>query len=504
MGWVVSTLKYQLFLYFTAREREDADRLYDTSIVYQNPEDITPQPSAKESHLRQSIWWRTLFLDQYYSTTLGRPLGISIMGDMSLQSSYMRKTFSPPYISRLDTYTTKFTALSRQIVSCSHLTNPEIDKFTDSLLELQGILPPEERFDQSWLHSNTELPRWPSNLYATTIHSNMHNYLILLNRRRQESNYSKKSPQSGIHATPERVSERKGYSRVISSCHEVLSAFTLLHRRIPIGLSYWENGQQAFNAAMILGLNILETGDFTDLPAVVTARDIFGEMQAKGICRPAKLAVSRLNVVLEATRVNGPTMDEKVMGNHGMILTEDPEIRGAVGEPYTPVVFRSGDNEQLRRNMDRSRLDVVSPKAQYSNSDRQDKIKVEKNDRGEGVGVIPRYQSSPEFKEEPVNDIPALTDYNKSPQMTMPFPSTIVGRDGNRQPYNTGIQDPRRMIRMGPYGQEPSSIPTTSTLGGHIGLPFVYSDGGPPQHYQPRSHPVSTQGPLGYAFSNHP
>lgn len=417
------------------------------------------------------------------------------MGDISLQSSYMRKSANPACISRLDTYTTRFTALSRQIISCSHLSNNEIDKFSDSLLQLQDILPPEERFDKSWLCADTELPQWPSNLHAIMLHSNIHDYLILLNRRRQDNNRLKRSPQSGVQTTSERTQER-GYFRVISSCHELLSAFSLLHQRIPIGLAYWDVGQQAFNAAMVLGLNILETRDFTDLGTVMAARDIFGDMQVKQICQAAKLAVSRLNIVLEAINGSRPSLDEKVMSNRGMILAEDPEIRGAVGEPYNPLTLRLSDGGRLRPNMNGSRLASSSPSTQYSDVHRKTQAKQEINGRVEEFGDIPRYQSPCGT----VNNFPPTTGYNKDLQSALPFPSTIVARDGDKRPYNTGVDDPRKMLRMGTW---PSSMSSACTMGNQNATPYVYTSAGLPQHHQqPVSYPSSEPGPLGYAFPN--
>lgn len=440
------------------------------------------------------MWWRLLSHDEYYSKTLGRPLGVSTIGDVS-QSSHMRKSANPACISRLDIYTTRYTTLSRQIISCSKLTNDEIDKFTDSLLQIQDILPPEERFDKSWLCSGTELPEWPSNFHAAVIHSNMHNYLILLNRRRQDINHLKRSAQSGAQTASQRIQE-SGYLRVISSCHEVLSAFSFIHQRIPIGLAYWEVGQQAFNAAMILGLNIIETRDLTDFRTVVAARDIFGEMQVNFICQASKLAVSRINTVLEAINGSRPNLDEKVMSNCGMILAEDPEIRGAVGETYNPMTPRLSDGGRLRPNMNDSRGASASPSSRYSDVDRKTQAKQEINGQVEGFKDIPRYQSP----SGNVNHFPATTSYNKEIQPTLPFPSTMVGREGGKRPYNTGVDHPRKMLRMGTW---PSSMSSASTMGNQNATPYVYTSAGPPQHLQQSvTYPSSEPGSLGYVFPN--
>ncbi|KAK2756107.1 hypothetical protein FQN54_005515 [Arachnomyces sp. PD_36] len=450
--------------------------------LYQNPEEINPRPSEKQMRLRQNVWWRALYLDQYYSTVLGRPLGISTMGDKSLHASFLKEA-DPGPVSSINTYTTKYIEISRQIISCENLTNPEIDKFTDSLLRLQDTLPPEERFDHSWLSSDAELPL--VNLNALNLHSSLHNYLILLNRRRQP-------PLSGIQSAPER-GQKRGYIRVISSCHEVLSVFSVVHQRLQIGLTYWEIGQQAFNAAMILGLNIIETGDFTDLPVVVATRDIFHEMWVKDICRPAGLAVERLDKLLKAAESNESSMNEKVMENRGMFLVEDPEIRGELGD-WMPIVFLPGD-EGPPSNITEPRPNVTSPEARYPNPDRPKQAKEERGDGGKYPGGI---RSARGRKGQGVNDPPFKTEYEEDPQVGLPFPSTIVGRDGDRRPYNTGIDDPRKRPRTGPYNYGLAVPPAAVSPETQNNLPHAYPDR---RQYQPQD-PSSAPGPLGYVFSD--
>lgn len=305
-----------------------------------------------------------LFIDQYYSMTLGRPLGISGVGNC-LPSSQLAfcELGDNQKARRLEMYINQYTILSRQIISCDSLTNTKIDEFTDRLLQLQETLPTLVRFKASWLDED-DAPEWPLNFHAAVFHCNIHNYLILLNRKRQGSAAARDRPRKGSSGDDCPRPER-GYETVISSCHEVLRAFFYLHKHLPVSLVHWSLGQQAFNAAMLLTLDMLERhpSDTADLKAVACAYDIFREMHEKSVCRPAKMAVERLKEVLDAVAAsqnnhgNGSPQQqpqkqetETVMSNRGMILVEDPEIRATIGNGnayYAPPGFRAADIELL-------------------------------------------------------------------------------------------------------------------------------------------------------------
>jgi hypothetical protein len=101
-------------------------------------------------------------MDEQYSMTLGRPLGISSIGDCP-----------PPHelttdarMLRFSEFIIYFTILARQILSSERLTNAKIDEFTDSLTGLLDTMPEMLQFDKSWLSEDTEIPEWPSSAMA--------------------------------------------------------------------------------------------------------------------------------------------------------------------------------------------------------------------------------------------------------------------------------------------------------------------------------------------------
>lgn len=326
------------------------------NLVHQDPQSLTPAPSQKECDLRRNLWWLMLFMDQFYSMTLGRPLGICGIGNCPPSSQLaFCELGDNQKARRLEMYLNQYTILSRQIISCESLTNTKIDEFTDRLLQLQETLPALVRFKESWLDEEecqVVAPEWPLNFHAAVFHCYIHNYLILLNRKRQGSAAGRGRPKKHSDDKPER-----GYATVISSCHEVLRTFFYCRKNIPISLVHWSLSQQAFNAAMLLTLNMLERrpSDRADFQAVASAYNIFREMQEKSVSRPAKMAVERLKGVLDAVTAMQNNdyghhqqqqklqETETVMSNRGMILIEDPEIRATACNGkvyYAPPGFR--------------------------------------------------------------------------------------------------------------------------------------------------------------------
>lgn len=96
-------------------------------------------------------------MDEQYSITLGRPLGISALGDCPPP----HELTTDPQMLRLGAYINNFTILARQILSSDRLSNAKIDKFTDLLLGLLDTMPEMLQFQQSWLGDNKDLPEWP-------------------------------------------------------------------------------------------------------------------------------------------------------------------------------------------------------------------------------------------------------------------------------------------------------------------------------------------------------
>jgi hypothetical protein len=101
-------------------------------------------------------------MDQDYSMTLGRPLGVSAMGDCP-----------PPHelttdarVLRFGSFVHQFTILARQILSSERLSIRKIDEFTDALWKLLETMPEMLQFNETWLKAERELPEWPLSAMA--------------------------------------------------------------------------------------------------------------------------------------------------------------------------------------------------------------------------------------------------------------------------------------------------------------------------------------------------
>lgn len=279
-------------------------------------------------------------MDQQYSMTLGRPLGISGIGDCPPPEPLT----TDPTIMRLFTYISQFTVLARQILSSDALTNAKIDTFTDKLLRLKDTLPDVIRFDESWLNVNKPIPEWPLEAQAAVFYGKTQNYLILLNRQRiensrRDSNDSAISVQSVGDVCPDSDNVPRGRERVLESCRGLLNCLKFFHTRVRAAMMCWTVcGQQAFNAAMILTLAMMETADDKDLAMVRNAYDIFVEMREKGIHKLAGVAVDKLGRLLKGLE-GRQCPAGGVMGATGMLLLEDPGLQGFKPDGFAPLNF---------------------------------------------------------------------------------------------------------------------------------------------------------------------
>ena len=98
-------------------------------------------------------------MDQQYSMTLGRPLGISGIGDCPFPESLS----TDPALLRLYECFDRLTVLGRQILSSAQLDNGKIDSLSDKLVELLDIMPDEQHFDKSWITNPPQDRDSPSN-----------------------------------------------------------------------------------------------------------------------------------------------------------------------------------------------------------------------------------------------------------------------------------------------------------------------------------------------------
>jgi hypothetical protein len=148
----------------------DAWTLFGTTIrlahsigLHRHPKYLDPAPpTQRECSVRQTLWWWMLHMDEQYSMTLGRPLGISGIGDCTPP----HELTTNPQMLRFSEFVNYFTVLARQILGSDRLTNARIDEFTDSIRALLDTMPEMLQFDSSWLSEETEIPDWPLSAMA--------------------------------------------------------------------------------------------------------------------------------------------------------------------------------------------------------------------------------------------------------------------------------------------------------------------------------------------------
>jgi hypothetical protein len=129
-------------------------RLAHSIGLHRHPKYLHPAPvSIRE---RSIIWWWMLNLDQQYSVTLGRPLGISGIGDCP----WPHELTTDPTMLRFGEFVNHFTVLARQILSSDRLTNLRIDDFTDALRSLLETMPETLQFDESWTQPEKTPPEY--------------------------------------------------------------------------------------------------------------------------------------------------------------------------------------------------------------------------------------------------------------------------------------------------------------------------------------------------------
>ncbi|KAI5195008.1 hypothetical protein E4T39_08399 [Aureobasidium subglaciale] len=291
-------------------------RLAHSIGLHRNPRFLDPTPSLRESTVRKELWWWLLHMDQEYSMILGRPLGISGIGDCPPPEPLT----TDPVALRLSEFFDQLTIHGRQILSSTQLTDSKIDLYTDRLIALWDTMPDSLQFNKSWIKEETELPEWPMETRAAISYCSIHNYVILLNRQRIENNrnvpeYRPRSPRSRQFSTvPELFLQATSYPPspsptiprgrplVIDSCLALLDAFLFFYKRVPSALVDWTIGQQAFNACMILLLDGIDCESIENIVRVETAYRIFVEMDKAGMHQLTGLATSRIADGLDKLR----------------------------------------------------------------------------------------------------------------------------------------------------------------------------------------------------------
>ncbi|KAI4850334.1 hypothetical protein E4T44_02811 [Aureobasidium sp. EXF-8845] len=283
-------------------------RLAHSVGLHRNPHSLNPAPSLQECTIRKNLWWWLLHMDQQYSMILGRPLGISGIGDCPPPDPLI----ADPVALRLSEFFDQLTILGRQILSSDQLTSSKIDMYTDRLVALWETMPDSLQFNNSWIKEETEIPKWPMETRATISYCSIHNYVILLNRQRIENNrnspdYRPPSPKlrqfsivpepffkPTTHPSSPISSILRGRPLVIDSCLALLDAFCFFHKRVPSALVDWTIGQQAFNACMILLLDAFDCESLDHIERVEAAYMIFVEMDQAKMHQLTGLAMSQI------------------------------------------------------------------------------------------------------------------------------------------------------------------------------------------------------------------
>ena len=262
-------------------------------------------------------------MDQQYSMTLGRPLGISSMGDCPTPEP----AISNANAVSLSNYQFHYSLLARQILSAGSLNDAQIDKYSDDLLSLHSTLTSPMQFDSTWLNEGKSLPAWPLDAQASLLHARTHNLLILLNRQRTEKEKDRRESTGHRFARASTNANQvpRGRERVLQSCRSLLIGFEFLKIRCEAALMCWSIGQMAFNAAMLLTLSMLETGETKDLLPVQHVYSTFLDMNKLGIHKLAGAAVDRLGTLMKEFR-SEDSANQSVMGRQGMMLLEDPGL----------------------------------------------------------------------------------------------------------------------------------------------------------------------------------
>lgn len=294
--------------------------------------------------IRRTLWWWMLHMDQQYSVTLGRPLGISGIGDCQPPEPLTTN----PTILRLNEFVDHFTILARQILSSDGMMNVgRIDEYTDKLLGLWDTMPEALQFNETWLQQETLLPDWPLEVMSTSecapsasvsmerernrdmanirsvLYAKVQSFLILLNRQRLERTqgaHSEPSPPGSMAPPPRpqpvmtssmygdqplHPAPLRGRSLVVNSSIALVNAFMFFHYRRPQVLICWTMAQQCFNACMILILDAWETENENNLWLVNQAFAVFQQLDNNGVHKLAGLAVARISTglaVLEQRR----------------------------------------------------------------------------------------------------------------------------------------------------------------------------------------------------------
>ncbi|CAN9191727.1 unnamed protein product [Alternaria alternata] len=312
----------------------DAYTLFGTTIrlahsigLHRHPKYLDPAPTnEKDCAVRQKVWWHMLHLDEHMSMTLGRPLGITGIGD----NPWPVGLTTDPVLLRFGEFVNHFTVLARQIMSCDRLTSARIDELTDAIRRLLDTVPETLQFNDTWMYPETNLP----DLYAIAIgyFCKAHTYIVLLNRQRFEKYTTQDAVPIGADSAtafqavnrfqPETwpaLAARRARTLVIASSEAVLTAFIFFYHRDPAALINWTLAQQSFNSSMILLLDAIEYRTITvGAMKAEQAFVIFKDLYENNVHSLAGLAVEKISWGLQELRTavtKQPGVQPRKQGN---------------------------------------------------------------------------------------------------------------------------------------------------------------------------------------------
>ncbi|GAM85151.1 hypothetical protein ANO11243_031550 [Dothideomycetidae sp. 11243] len=270
--------------------------------LHRNPKTLEPLPSLRESGIRKKLWWQLLHMDQQYSMALGRPLGISAIGDCPFAETLTTDAAMVRVIECVD----QITVLGRQIMGTAPLLTHRINNFADRLQTLLDTIPEEIQFNRSWMADTAQVPESPLDEYSAVIHLQVHGYLLLLNRQRLESNLvsgpgtASSSEHSQSHSSESMLprtgdaSQVRALSGLVESCRHVLDVFEYLHHGRPSTLIDWAIKQQSLTAAVVLLEDMQNRSELQHRESVEAALTIFRQLAETRLDSISKFAAERL------------------------------------------------------------------------------------------------------------------------------------------------------------------------------------------------------------------
>ncbi|KAF4552782.1 Diphthamide biosynthesis protein 3 [Elsinoe fawcettii] len=254
--------------------------------LHRNPKMIEPLPSLRDSALRKKLWWYLLFIDQQFSMILGRPMGISAVGDCP----FSEQLTTDAAVLRLLECIDQITVLGRQIMGTTPLASHRISNYCEKLNMVLDMLPEEVRFKSSWITNPAERPDSPLDQHSAVVYSNVHSYLIILNRQRVDTSLGSSTTSFGSIGTTANQSSLEGalsspsftststWSSITASSALILDVFRYLHSQSSPSLVDWSVKQHVFTAVSLLLVDATARHKVDHEHSIETAVAIFHDL----------------------------------------------------------------------------------------------------------------------------------------------------------------------------------------------------------------------------------